>query len=75
MEHGFKKSTAFGVGGGELRVELVAEGHQLIDLGDDALLFGEGWESKNKLVNIFAGNSWYQTSRAFLQRLGKPMCR
>ena len=28
----------------ELLLQLVAEGHQFIDLGDDAVLFGEGWE-------------------------------
>ena len=74
MEDSFEESAAVGVGGGELRVELVAEGHEFIDLGDDAVLFGEGRESKNKLVNILSGNSRYQASCAFLQRHRKPMC-
>jgi hypothetical protein len=30
------------LGGGELGFEAVAEGHQLVDLGDDAVLLGEG---------------------------------
>ena len=33
-----------GLGGSENGFELVAKGHQLIDFGDDAVLFGEGWE-------------------------------
>ena len=33
-----------GLGGGEARFELVAQRHQLIDFGDGAVLFGEGWE-------------------------------
>ncbi len=36
--------AAFGLGGGELSFELVAEGHEFVHFGDDALLFGEGWE-------------------------------
>lgn len=40
MQDGFEEATAVGPGGGELRFELVAEGHQFIHLGDDAVLFG-----------------------------------
>ena len=32
------------MGGGELGFELVAQGHEFIDFGDYAALFGEGWE-------------------------------
>ena len=32
------------LGGGEADFELVAEGHQLVHLGNDAVLFGEGWD-------------------------------
>jgi hypothetical protein len=42
MQHGFEQATAVGLGGGELDLQLVADGHQLVDLGDDAVLFGEG---------------------------------
>ena len=41
------------------RLQLVAQGHQFIDLGDDAVLFGEGGEGDNKVLNIFPRNSWY----------------
>ena len=44
MEDGFEEAAGFGLGGGELGFEAVAEGHQLVDLGDDAVLLGEGWE-------------------------------
>ncbi len=44
MQHGFKQSSAVGLGGGELGFQLVAQRHQLIDFGDDAVLFGEGWQ-------------------------------
>ena len=35
-----------GLCGGEAGFEGVAEGHELIDFGYDAVLFGEGWERK-----------------------------
>ena len=36
-----------GLGGGEGRFELVAQRHQLIDFGDDAVLFLSWW-NRNK---------------------------
>ena len=44
MKDGFEETAAFGLGGGELCFQPVAEGHQFIDFGDDAVLFFEGWE-------------------------------
>ena len=44
MEDSFEEAAAFGLGGGELRFQPVAEGHQFIDFGDDTMLFGEGWK-------------------------------
>ena len=41
MEDGFEEAAALGLGGGELRFQAVAEGHQLVDFGDDAVLFGQ----------------------------------
>ena len=41
MEEGFHEFFAFGLSGGELDFKLVAQGHQFIDFGDDAVLFGE----------------------------------
>jgi hypothetical protein len=37
----------------ELLLQLVAEGHQFIHLGDDAVLFGEGWEGDGSLFRFF----------------------
>ena len=44
MEDSFEEAAAFGLGGGELRFQPVAEGHQFIDFGDDAVLFGKWWK-------------------------------
>ena len=33
---------------GPRRLQPVAQGHQFIDLGDDAVLFGERWEGKGE---------------------------
>lgn len=46
MEQGFEEAAAFGVGDGELRSQPVAQNHQFIDFGDDAMLLGDGWEGK-----------------------------
>ncbi len=48
VQDGFEEAAAFGLGGGELRFQPVAEGHQFIDFGDDAVLFGEGWERNHQ---------------------------
>ena len=37
------------------RLQLIAERHQFIDLGDDAVLFGEGWEGKNAFDMLCVG--------------------
>ena len=42
VQHGFEEAVAVGAGGGELQFQLVAEGHQFIDFGDDAMLFFYG---------------------------------
>src|SRR5215470_6829755 len=41
MKHGFEQTAAIGLSGGELGFELVAQGHQFVYPGDDAVLFGE----------------------------------
>ena len=33
-------------------LQFVAQGHQLIDLGDDAVLLGERWEGKGRVREI-----------------------
>lgn len=47
MQDGLEQAAGVGVGGGQVRFELVAEGHQLIDFGDDTVLFGERGQWKN----------------------------
>jgi serine kinase of HPr protein (carbohydrate metabolism regulator) len=42
MQYRFQQEAAVGLGGGELGFELVAQGHQVVYSGDDAVLFGEG---------------------------------
>jgi hypothetical protein len=44
VEEGFEEVAAGGVGGGEAGLQAVEQGHQGVDLGDDAVLFGERWE-------------------------------
>jgi hypothetical protein len=44
VEEGFEEVVAGGVGGGEAGLQAVEQGHQGVDLGDDAVLFGERWE-------------------------------
>ena len=51
---------------GELRLDFIHQRHQLIDLGDDPALFGEGrnWnrkeERKNNLIkSLFCFSRWY----------------
>ncbi len=50
VQRSFEEAAAFGLGSSELRFQLVAEGHQLIHLGDDAMLFGEGWEEHQEVA-------------------------
>lgn len=33
-------------GGGDAGLELIAQRHQLIDFGDDAVLFNSGWQTE-----------------------------
>ncbi len=41
------------VSGIDLLLQRVAQSHQLVDFGDDAMLFGEGRKSNYYLLNIF----------------------
>jgi hypothetical protein len=41
VKRSFQEAAAFGLGGGELCFQPVAQSHQFIDFGDDALLLGE----------------------------------
>ena len=42
MQGGFQEGAASVCSGGELGFEFVAEFHQFVYFGDDAVLFGEG---------------------------------
>jgi len=39
---GFEKGRLFVVGGGDLVIHCVTQGHELIDLGHDTVLLGQG---------------------------------
>ena len=61
MQQSIKQAEAGVVVGGEDHVQPVTERHKLIDLGDDAVLFGEWWEGNWKLsqdaqVQTLVGN-------------------
>ena len=43
-QHSLQQPPPLLIGLAELLLQLVAEGHQFIHLGDDAVLLGEGWE-------------------------------
>ena len=53
-DEGVHEFRGGGTGGFELRFQLVHQGHQLIDLGHDPALFGEGWNGNGStgLVSI-----------------------
>ena len=50
--HGIEEGGLLGGGGGDLLVEGVTEGHQLVDLGDNALLLGERREGDQCLFYL-----------------------
>jgi hypothetical protein len=41
VEGGFEEAAGLGLDGGELGFEAVAEGHQFVHFGDDAVLFAQ----------------------------------
>ena len=52
MQNGFEEAAAFGLGGGELRFQPVAQGHQFVYFCDDSVLFGEGWKGDSQRTNV-----------------------
>ena len=42
MQDGVEEVAVVGLGGGELGFQLVAQGYQFIDFGDDTVFFCEG---------------------------------
>ena len=77
MKDGFEESAAFGLGGGELRFKPVAQGHEFIDFGDDAILFGERWDRNRELPSISETDVWLSRhdlrSKHALDRGGNAM--
>ncbi|HEV3118689.1 MAG TPA: hypothetical protein VGY58_16690, partial [Gemmataceae bacterium] len=49
------------------RLQPITQRHQLVHLGDDAMLLGVRWEPKNETLNILSRYPGNQTSRGFLQ--------
>jgi hypothetical protein len=48
-EEGLKQPTACVVTGGKARLQPGAQCHQFIDLSDNAVLFGDGWDGHGQL--------------------------
>ena len=44
LDGGGREGNVGGSRGGEPLFESVEQAHQLLDAGDDAMLFGEGWD-------------------------------
>ena len=47
----------------QLLLQIIAQRHQRIDFGDDALLLGEGREGKEKRSNFFIVYLWHTRPR------------
>ena len=57
-EKGSEQAAASVIAGGEACLEPVAERPQFIDLGDDPMLFGKGWEGKREYSKLNPGLAW-----------------
>ncbi len=60
LQHRLQQQATEQFAGVELLLQLIAEDQQFVDLGDDAVLFGEGWEgdgriTKNHLIDFGHG--------------------
>ena len=57
-------------------LQLVAEGHEFIDLGNDTVLFGEGGEGEGRDCCVFRPQSWHfrslTKSRDIVDEVGSP---
>ncbi len=51
-EESVEQVAAGVVASGEARLQPVAQRHQRIDLADDAVLFGKGWEGKGQSAKL-----------------------
>ena len=53
MQYRFQQPPPRFVYHGKGGFQTVAQGHQFFDLGDDAVLLGEGWKGKRSDYSIF----------------------
>ena len=54
VDYGVEQVGGGGAGRGELRFQCVHQGHQLVHLGHDPALFGEGWDGRLESFHQFA---------------------
>jgi len=67
IDYGISQLDLSGLGIIKPRLEGVAEGHQFIDFGNDAVLFGYRGESQNMSTKLSYRNEWLDpTCRLFL---------
>ena len=52
MQQCVEQSAAGIIARCEARFQLFAEGHEFIDFGDDAVLFGAGWEGNGESIRL-----------------------
>ena len=57
VQEGVEEAVAGLVANGEARFQAVAQGHQFFDLGDDTVLFGEGWKGYGEIFQLISGNA------------------
>ena len=70
VQDGFEQPSAVGPGGRELRFQSVAQRHQFVHFGDDAVLFGKGREGKYYLRQCYTSEMRNADSRVL--RLKNP---
>ena len=75
VQRNFEEAAAFGLGGCELRFQSVAQGHQFINFGDNAVLFGKGRETddqveQNRLIEVLHGCSDRYATKIFANKRG-----
>lgn len=70
-DNGFEQVRGDSLRGGQLRLQPVHEGHQLIDFGYYATLFSEGWDGDGNRVQLHLIDLWHCDSRVRPHRLHK----
>jgi hypothetical protein len=70
MKQSVEQAAAGHVTGGETRLQSIAQRHQFIDLGDDAVLLGEGWEGDRCLLDQTNIKCWLRKCPGGLVKIG-----